>query len=299
MSGTLRVLWSIFWRVGLGGLLSDVIFTKIMYYCYMGRRLDLRRPLDFNQKVQWLKLNYRDPLYVTCADKYAVREYVREKIGGKYLNKCIGVYEHVGDIDFSKLPSRFVLKATHGSGWNIVCSDKSRLDLEKACIKMRKWLKSDFSRVGREWQYQKIPPRIICETFMEESDGSPLKDYKLFTFKGETRYIAVEFDKKDGRHYINFYDAEGRFQSNKSLDAPSDTDAIRLPDCIEEMKMLAKKLAGGFPMCRVDFYVLNGEKIVFGELTFTPGKGCNAFHPQSFCEELGSYIELPEKVIGS
>ena len=291
----LKKAWSLAWHIGLTNFLSDEAFTKVLYYCYTGRSLNLASPDDYNQKIQWLKLYNRDVRYVTCADKYAVREYVKEKIGEQYLNKCIGVYECVEDIDFRKLPDRFVLKATHGSGWNIVCADKSTLDWQDAYRKMRRWLKSDFSRVGREWQYRDIKPRIICEAFMEETDGSPLRDYKLFTFRGETKYIAVEFDAPGGQHFINFYDANGIFQATKHLSEPCDASAIHLPGCLEEMKSLARKLAEDFPACRVDFYVLGGKKIVFGELTFTPGKGCNAFIPQTFCDELGGYIDLPSK----
>lgn len=290
-----RKLLSLGVKIHLSDVLSDEMFTRLLYRCYTGKRLNLNSPQDFNEKIQWLKLNHRTPLYVQCADKYAVRSYVKKKVGEKYLNECIGVYEKLEDIDFTKLPERFVLKATHGSGWNIVCPDKSRLDFHHARREMRSWLKSDFSRVGREWQYREIPPRIVCENFMEEPDGSPLKDYKLFTFNGETKYIAVEFDKPDGRHYINFYDSNWNFQRDKHLAEPCDETAIVRPECLEEMKRLAKDMASDFPMCRVDFYALGGKKIVFGELTFTPGKGCNSFVPESFGEELGSYITLPGK----
>ncbi len=295
MKTGMRILWAIFRRIGLGAFLSDAIFTKIQYWCYMGKNLDLKCPQDFNQKIQWLKLYYRDPCYVTCSDKYAVREYVAAKIGGRYLNECKGVYDRVEEINFKVLPNRFVLKATHGSGWNIVCRNKQEFNEKKAVRRLRKWLKSDFSRVGREWQYHRIIPRIICERFIEEPDGGSLVDYKLFTFKGVTKYIAVEFDKADGRHCINFYDANWRFQPEKHLSSANDSTAFQTPpECFEEMKKLAYRLASDFPMCRVDFYALGGKKIVFGELTFSPGKGCNALHPQSFCDELGRYIELPD-----
>jgi len=295
MSVFTRKLFSLGMKTHLSDFLSDEAFTRLLYYCYMGKRLNLDNPQDFNEKVQWLKLYHRTSLYVQCADKYAVRQYVKEKIGCQYLNKCIDVYEKVEDIDFLSLPDSFVLKATHGSGWNIVCPDKSKLNWHDACGKMRKWLKNDFSRIGREWQYREIPPRIVCEAFMEEPDGAPLKDYKLFTFNGETKYIAVEFDKPDGRHYINFYDANWDYQKDKHLAEPCDETAIVRPECLEEMKSLAGKLSADFPMCRVDFYALGGKKIVFGELTFTPGKGCNRFWPDSFALEMGQYIKLPQR----
>ena len=290
-----RNLWRLFYHSGLAGTLSDRVYTELLYWAHTGRFLNLNAPVDFNQKEQWLKLYYKNPLYITCADKYEAREYVKKTIGEKYLNTCIGVYSRVEDIDFALLPDRFVLKATHGSGWNLVCHNKASLEWRSACRKMKRWLHSDFSRVGREWQYKNIKPRIICEAFLEEDGGASLVDYKLFTFRGVTKYVAVEFDKVDGRHYINFYDANWRFQPEKHLASDNDATAFQAPpECFEEMKNLAYRLASDFPMCRVDFYALGGKKIIFGELTFSPGKGCNALHPQSFCDELGGYIELPQ-----
>lgn len=299
MSSALRrIIWRVLYHSGMAGMLSDKLFTKLMYWAYMGRRLNLDCPVDFNQKEQWLKLHHRDPLYVSCADKYEVREYVKEKIGAQYLNECIGVYDKVEDIVFAELPSRFVIKATHGSGWNLLCKDKSKFDWSGACKVMRKWMRSDFSQVGREWHYHRMQPRIVIEAFMEEPDGMPLRDYKIFTFKGETKYVAVEFDKPDGLHYLNVYDAEGRFRADKKIGHRNDPDYIKdIPACWLKMQSLAYALSKDFPMCRVDFYVLGGEKIVFGELTFTPGKGCNSFFPQTFCDEMGSYINLPKNTL--
>lgn len=293
-----RLVWSVIFRSGIAALLPDRLFTSIEYWCYTGRRLDLQRPVDFNQKVQWLKLFCRNPLYVTCADKYEVRKYVKAKIGAQYLNECIGVYDKVEDIVFNELPSRFAIKATHGSGWNLICKDKSQFDWAAACKVMRKWMRSDFSKVGREWQYHRIQPRIVIEAFMEEPDGTPLRDYKLFTFEGETKYVAVEFDKKDGLHYLNIYDAEGRFQTDKKIGNRNDPSYIKaLPPCWFKMQSLAHALAEDFPMCRVDFYVLGGRRVIFGEMTFTPGKGCNSISPQTFCDEMGSYINLPKHIL--
>lgn len=296
MSSALRRnIWRGLYHSGMAGMFSDELYTNLMYWAYMGRRLNLDCPVDFNQKEQWLKLYHRDPLYVTCADKYEVRKYVDERIGSQYLNECVGVYDKVEDIKFSDLPERFVFKATHGSGWNLICADKTKMDWVKACRIMHGWLKRDFSMIGREWQYHHIKPRIICEVFMSEADGSPLRDYKLFTFNGETKYIAVEFARQ-GEDRINFYDAEWNFQPEKQTCPGNDPSfVVARPACLDEMKSLAKKLASEFPMCRVDFYVLGERRVVFGELTFTPGKGCNDFSPQSFCDELGGYVVLPEK----
>lgn len=317
MHAILKAAWAVARNVGLTRMLSDELFVRLQYYVMMGKRLRLNPPVDFNERLQWLKLYYRNPLYVIGADKYAVRKMVAERIGERYLAKCLGVYERVEDIDFDTLPEKFVLKATHGSGWNIICPDKSKIEWPLAQRKMRKWLKTDFSKNGREWQYREIKPRIVCEEFLVDPDCPMLRDYKLFTFKGETKYIWVDFTlSKDGKNLPvheqevgyanpkisenevkvrNIYDPQWNFMAGRGSLYPSiDTPLVRKPECLEEMLTLARKLASDFPHCRVDFYVIGGKRVVFGELTFTSANGCNAFYPQSFNDELGSYITLPE-----
>lgn len=310
-----KFLWLVLRKLGLTGCLSDELFARIQYYLMLGKRLRLDPPIDFNEKLQWLKLHYRNPLMVTCADKWAVREYVKERVGERYLAECIGVYDDVEKIPFDDLPQQFVLKATHGSGWNIICPDKAKIDWDLAKKKMHKWLKSDFAKNGREWQYHEIKPQIICEKFLIDPETSVLRDYKLFTFKGETKYIWVDFTENaeggqtthveqevgysnpkiaDGcMRYRNIYDAQWNFMPGRgSLYPCKDTTTVKKPECLDEMIEVARRLACDFPQCRVDLYVLEGKRIVFGELTFTSANGCNAFYPQSFNDELGSYIDL-------
>ena len=314
MSKIAQKAWLLVRLAGLTKLLSDEAFCRLQYRAMTGKRLRLDPPVDFNEKLQWLKLHYRNPLMVTCADKWAVREFIKERIGEKYLAECIGVYDDVEKIPFELLPQQFVLKATHGSGWNIICPDKAKIDWNLAKKKMRKWLKSDFSKNGREWQYHEIKPQIICEKFLIDPKTPVLRDYKLFTFKGETKYIWVDFTEQVTQHenleiaqevgyskpkivdgmvrYRNIYDANWNFMPGRgSLHPCKATDAVKKPECLDEMIDVAKKLACDFPQCRVDLYVLGGKRIVFGELTFTGGNGCNAFYPQSFNDELGSYID--------
>ena len=307
--------WSLVRFGGLTRLLSDESFIRLQYHAMTGSRLRLNPPIDFNEKLQWLKLHYRNPLMVKCADKWLVREYVKEKIGEKYLAECIGVYDDVEKIPFDALPQQFVLKATHGSGWNIICPDKSKIDWPLAKAKMRKWLKRDFSKNGREWQYHEIKPQIICEKFLIDPDSPMLRDYKLFTFRGVTKYIWVDFTEPVGNdygksyeqevgyskpkivdgmaRYRNIYDANWNFMPGRgSLYPCKETNVVKKPDSFDEMIDVARKLASDFPQCRVDLYVLGGKQIVFGDLTFTGGNGCNVFYPQSFNDELGSYIDL-------
>lgn len=312
-----KKIWSICRVLGITRFLTDDKFIRLQYRAMLGKRLRLNPPIDFNEKLQWLKLHYRNPLMVTCADKWAVREFVKERIGEEYLAECIGVYDDVEKIPFESLPRQFVLKATHGSGWNIICPDKAKIDWNLAKKKMRKWLNSDFSKNGREWQYRQIKPQIICEKFIIDPETPVLRDYKLFTFNGETKYIWVDFTETSEScqgqeieqevgysnpkvsegciRYRNIYDTNWNLMTGRgSLYPCKDTNAIRKPECLDEMLEVAKKLASDFPQCRVDLYVIEGKRIVFGELTFTSANGCNAFYPQSFNDELGSYIKLPK-----
>lgn len=315
MGKILQKAWATARICGLTKLLTDEMFCRFQYFAMLGKRLRLNPPTDFNEKLQWQKLHYRNPLMVTCADKWAVRQFVKDRIGEKYLAECIGVYDDVEKIPFDDLPNQFVLKATHGSGWNIICPDKAKIDWNLAMRKMRKWLKSDFSKNGREWQYHEIKPQVICEKFLIDPETPVLRDYKLFTFRGETKYIWVDFTENvDGSQdsnveqevgysnpkvadgsvrYRNIYDTQWNFMEGRgSLYPCKDTASIKRPECLDEMIAVARKLASDFPQCRVDLYVLGGKRIVFGELTFTGGNGCNAFYPQSFNDELGSYIDL-------
>ena len=314
-----QVCWGLLYRTGLVRVLSDENFTKMLYWFYVGHRLDLRRPADLNQKIQWLKLFWHHPSMPKCVDKYEVRQIVKERIGERYLADFIGVYERVEDVDFDSLPKKFVLKATHASGWNIICQDKSRLNWDAACRKMRRWLKGDFSVVGREWQYHEIRPRIICERFIEELETGDFMDYRLFAFQGEVKYILVEFGRPDDgkwhleyekvggnkpnrrrgiTHYTNFYTREWEYLPNVIVGkAKTNARYVGRPICLDEMIDAAHKLSAEFPFCRVDFYVIGGKKAVFSELTFTPGKGCYMFKPEEFGVTLGNCMTLPDRKI--
>ncbi len=312
----LRLIWFAVRRTGLSVLLTDEMFLRLQYRCTMRKRLNLKEPRDFNEKLQWLKLHYRNRLMVTCSDKYAVREHVKDRVGAKYLNDLIGVYADVESIDLNALPDEFVLKATHGSGWNIICPDKSAIDWRRARNKMKLWLQSDFSKNGREWQYRDIPPRIICERYLKDDGGGQLRDYKIFAFNGLCKYIWVDFEcsvHQDGIsaddpsgvsyskptvgagkvRYRNIYDTHWAFQPHKRI-LRNNNGAVQLPrpECLQEMLHVASELSKGFPQCRVDLYVVDNKRVMFGELTFTCGNGCNLFIPESFGEEMGTFIDL-------
>jgi len=283
-------------RVGKKGFLNwipDALYLKIIYRAETGKRLDLKHPKTYNEKLQWLKLYDRRPEYTMMVDKYEVRKYVAEKIGEEYLIPLIGVYDSVDEIPWEELPDKFVLKCTHGSGSNIICSNKRKLDIEEAKKKLRKWMKKNWYWFGREWVYNNINPRIVCEKFMVDESGEELKDYKIFCFNGEPKLIQVDFDRFKG-HKRNIYDLDWDFV-DLTIKYPRDPNrTIARPDKLDEMLNIARKMSAGIPHVRVDLYSI-GDKIYFGELTFTHGSGYEPFYPESYNELFGSWLKLPKR----
>lgn len=272
-------------------LLSDLNYIKYTYKKRFGREINLKDPKTYTEKLQWLKLFYRNDDMPICTDKYEVHDYLKKLGYGHLLNEIIGVYNDAGDIDFESLPNRFVAKTTHGTNTNLICKNKSELDWNKWKKIINSWLKSNLYAIGREWNYKDIPPRIIIEKMIEHE---PLIDYKFMCFNGEPKYLQINNDN-DGIHYVDFYNIKWErvgFTYNKFLKS---NHVIPIPEQFEEMKTLAKKLSAPFPYVRVDFYNSSG-KIIFGELTFFPGSGLLPLVPteNKYDELLGSELQLPK-----
>lgn len=274
--------------------ISDENLIKKRFKERLGREVELDNPTKFNDKLQWLKLNWYDPLATKCADKYEVREFIKERIGEKYLNELYGVYESVDEIYIDKLPNSFVLKGTHGSGFNIVCKDKKNMDWNTELKKMKRCLKRNYYWQNREWVYKDIKPRIVCEKFIEQEAGEELRDYRFFCFNGEPKFITVDFsitDKKKTRR--NLYDLEWNLKEEE-ISYPKEL-AIKVdkPDKLDEMINLSKQISAGFPHARVDFYYIK-EKIIFGEITFFHQSGMGRIRPIEFEDKMGLWLTLPE-----
>lgn len=265
----------------------------------VGHEVNLDNPTKFNEKLQWLKLNWYDPIATKCADKYGVREFVKEKIGEEYLNEIYAVYESVEEIEIDKLPKSFVLKATHGSGFNLICNDKNEINWDKTFKVMRRWLKRNYYWENREWVYKDIKPRIICEKFLTEDSGNlSLTDYKFFCFNGQPKYCQVIRGRNENQS-IDFYDTEwnhmsfsGLFNNNEYFS--NSPTSFSKPKNYDKMLSLSKKLSKTFPFVRVDFYLVE-EKIYFGELTFFPLSGYGYFYPREWDRKIGDMLELPLK----
>ena len=272
--------------------MPDSLYLKIIYRIRTGKKLNLRNPVTFNEKLQWLKIHAKDTIKSVYVDKYAVRQYIADQIGEEYLIPIVGgPWVNGNDINFDKLPNQFVLKCTHDSGGVIVCKDKSALDIPKICNTLNERLRKNFYFRCREWPYKDVLPRIYAEKYMEDSSGE-LRDYKFFCFNGKVKCMKVDFNRFV-KHQANYYDTEMNLLPFGEVICPPDpTKKIQKPEGFEQMISLAEQLAKGFPFIRVDFYNING-KIYFGELTFFPASGLGNFIPDEGDAILGSWLELP------
>lgn len=285
------ILWGLASR-GYLNFIPDSIYLKMAYRLIMGKPLNLKNPQTFNEKLQLLKINNRNPLYTELADKYAVRKYIEKTIGDKYLIPLLGVYNKFEEIDFHMLPNEFVLKCTHDSGSIFICKDKAAFNIEEAKIKINRCLKRNYYSCWREWPYKNIKPRIICEKYMVGESGTELKDYKILCFGGVPKIIQVDSNRFSG-HMRNLYDTEWN-DIPTSLEYPTYPDTVKKPDKLETVLALARVLSKDFPHVRVDFYIAN-ETVYFGEFTFYYGSGFEKFTTESYDYLLGSWIELPSK----
>ena len=279
--------------------IPDDIMLKIQYYIKLGRRLKLRKPERFTEKLQWYKMYYRDPQMSQCVDKYQVREYVKSCNLEDSLVKCYGVFNSVEEVDFETLPNRFVLKKTNGGGGLnvLLCRDKETFDIEAAKATMLQWIQDSREEPGgREWAYKGIPTRIVAEEYLEneENPEAGISDYKFFCFDGEPVGLVVDVDRYTG-HKRNFYDINWNYQDISS-DCPNFGDHLPKPDGYEDMVEATRMLSKGFPFVRVDLYLIKG-RVYFGELTFYPWSGYVQFSPDSFDYDMGKHFVLPEKKI--
>lgn len=266
------------------------------YYLETGHYLHLKNPRTFGEKIQWLKLYDRRPEYTMMVDKYAVKKYVANVIGEKYVIPTIGVWDKPEEIDFDILPQQFVLKTTHGGGGCgiVICRDKSHFDRSSAIRILSNALKQDIYRWGREWAYKDVRRRIIAEKYICEADGD-LKDYKVFTFGGEPKLIELDYNRFQ-KHQRNLYDFNWN-RIDATIKYPSDLGRFfEKPKVLEELYALSCKLSTGIPHVRIDYYIL-GNKIFFGEMTFYHGSGYEKIVPSSFDLQMGGWLKLPIKKV--
>ncbi|NBI07068.1 ATP-grasp fold amidoligase family protein [Senegalia massiliensis] len=273
---------------------SPVLASKFLYKRSTGRKLNLKNPRNFNEKIQWLKLYWQHPLVAKCADKYEVRKYIEESGCKEILNDLYGVYNDTSEIKWDSLPNKFAMKTTNGCDTYIVTNDKSKLSKEKSLKLLDKWLKIDFGLLYGEIHYSKMKPRIICEKYIETDEGLLPNDYKLFCFNGEPKYLYVGVIDETGYTHKTFYNLN--WEKQDFLKAGYKSYHHKKPDSLNDMIKYAKILSKPFPFVRVDFYDLNG-KTLFGEMTFTPTGGLATYYKDDILEMLGEMITLPKEKI--
>ena len=278
---------------GFFNWLSDEQYLKLIYRAETGKKLNLINPKSFNEKLQWLKLYYRNPQYVKLVDKYEVRKYIAEKIGEEYIIPLIGVYNSVDEIDWDSLPEQFVLKCTHGSGCNIICKNKSELNINLAKQKLHKWMKKNWYWFGREWPYKNVKPRIICEQYIIDQSGTELKDYKFMCFNGKAKcvFVCSNRNSTEGLN-IDIYNINWELMPVERPDSPNSGCIIPKPKTFDMMVQFAEKLSRDMIFVRVDFYESNGQ-LFFGELTFYPASGFKKFEPEYYDYLFGTWLQLP------
>ena len=283
-----------FARRGWFDWLPDAAYLKMQFRGRLGEKLDLNHPVTFNQKLQWLKLNDRDPEHVKMVDKYEAKEYVAGILGPEYIIPTLGVWDRFDDIDFDALPDRFVLKCTHDSGGLVICHDKAKLDRAAAREKIEKCLNTDYYKKFREWPYKQVKRRIIAEQYMEDTAGKgDLTDYKLHFFSGECKAVMVSSDRFSANGMNNdYYTPEWEHFAFTRGTSHNAAHRSPRPAQMDEMIRLGTILAGKSPFVRVDFYVISGD-IYFGEITFFPASGFNRFHPDEWDKVFGDWIALP------
>ena len=266
-----------------------------MYYrMRVGTKLDVKNPKTLNEKLQWLKFNYRFPLQSIVSDKLLVRDYVKEKIGEQYLIPLLGKWKNYEDIDFSTLPEKFVLKCNHDSGGLIVCRDKNKLNYRKAKNKITKSLKSNFYYIGREYQYRNIKPMILCEKFISDNGNIPM-DYKIYCFNGKPDVILVckdRFSRNTHRASYLYYDQDWNFVPLNKGDDEIDDPKIERPKNLEKMLEIAQILSKDFIFARIDLYNIDGT-IYFGEITLSPNSGFDADITKETDAMFGKKINIP------
>lgn len=272
----------------------DSIMLPIQYRIKLGRKLNLRNPKRFTEKLQWYKMHYRNPVMHQCVDKYLVREYIKKKELEEILVPLIAHYNSLDEVKWNDLPDSFVMKTTHGGGGEnvLICKNKEQINFEE--VKQKLSFDScpvKTNTMGREWAYYGLMPGLVVEKLLvnEDNPDAGINDYKIFCYNGKPKYIVVDVDRYIG-HKRNFYDLEWNNLHINSDCAASDRE-IEKPIVLDRMLEIAAKLSEGFPFVRVDLYNC-GTEIYFGELTFYPWSGYVQFVPDDVDSLLGKDLEI-------
>lgn len=274
--------------------MPDRPYLRVLYYAYMGKKLHLKNPVTYNEKLQWLKLYDHNPAYTKMVDKYEVKQYVADRIGAEYIIPTLGVWDHPEEVDFDALPDKFVLKTTHDSGGIVIVDKNVGYDRKKINVFFNERLSRSTYEIQREWPYKNVPKRIIAEQYMEDEKTHELRDYKFFCFDGEVKAMFIATDRQsDKPTAFDFFDPDFNWLDIRHGHPNAETRPEK-PVNFELMKQLSAKLSEGLPQVRVDLYEING-KVYFGELTFFHHGGVVPFDPEKWDRIFGDWIKLPER----
>lgn len=273
-------------------LMSDKWYLKVIWLKRMGYKLNLKTPVNFNEKLQWLKLYDHKSEYSIMVDKYRVKDFVADIIGEQYVIPTLAVWNSVEDINIDMLPNQFVLKCNHDSGSVVICRNKLTFDLNRAKEKLKNAFNRNYYWSAREWPYKSVKPVVFAEKYIEDSDSDALVDYKWFNFNGKPKFMYISRDR--GRNpRTNFYDMDFNLLPFRMVD-PNSEQVISKPLKFEEMKYLASKLSEKLPMVRTDFYMVDG-KVYFGEFTFYHNGGYFTLTPPEWNRIIGEWLTLPPR----
>lgn len=274
-------------------LLSDRVYISLFYFFTFHRRIDLKNPQTYNEKLQWLKLNDKHSEYTQLVDKYKSREVVSKIVGDEYLIPLLGVWDSFEEIDFSTLPNQFVLKTNHDSQGVIVCKDKESFDIKAARKKLTKCLKHNYYRNSREYPYKDVKRKIIAERFMEDHHFGELRDYKFFCFNGRCEFFFIATGRSHGESAIRFDWFDRDLNTIPVVQGhPNSVVLPAIPQNIDEMIKIAERLSQNYPQIRIDLYNIEG-KIYTGEFTIFHFGGLKPFAPKEYDTKFGQFIHLP------
>ena len=292
------LLYAVFNNLNERGLLhwlSDAVFLQIDYRLKFGKKLNLKNPQTFNEKLQWLKLHDRRPEYIPMVDKIGMKKIISDKIGSEYSIPTIGVWAQPEEIEWDSLPNQFVIKWNHDSGSIVICKNKDTFNRADAIKKLQYGAKVNGFWYGREWPYKGVKPLLLAEPFLEDSKTHELRDYKVFVFNGVVKMMLVASDRQRKGESVkfDFFDIKGN-HLNIVNDHPQASKIPELPVSFRKMIELAERLSQGLPHLRVDFYEVDGT-IYIGEFTLYHGSGLMSWKPDEWNEIMGGWLHLPEK----
>lgn len=270
--------------------IPDKMYLQIYYFLRFKKFINFKNPKTYNEKLNWLKLNDRNPLYTTLVDKYEAKEYVSKLIGKEYIIPSLGVWDSFDEIDFNKLPNKFVLKCTHDSEGLVIVKDKSKLNKIEAKKKIETAMKYNFYYIAREWPYKNVKPRIIAEEYMEDKKYHELRDYKFFCFDGQPKALYIATNRSKGEPYFDYYNLDFKHLDikQKYQNSPQKVDK---PINFKKMIELSQKLSKDLKHARIDFYEVDG-KIYFGEITFYHFSGFMPFQPNKWDKIFGDWLDV-------